>query len=61
MRSFILIRTAVVAASLIAGLGSVGTALADSMPASQVHAQQPSNTSPYDSPDFIVSPSDING
>ena len=61
MRSFNLIRTAVVATSLIAGLGNVGTALAATMSAPQLEVQQPSNASPYDSPDFIVPPSDING
>jgi hypothetical protein len=61
MRSFNLIRTAVVAASLIAALGNVGTALADTMSAPQLQVQQPSNASPYDSPDFVVDKTDING
>jgi hypothetical protein len=62
MRSFNLIRTAIVAASLIAGLGNIGAAFADTMPAPQAQLQlQPSNTSPYDSPDFVVPQNDING
>jgi hypothetical protein len=62
MRSFNLVRTAVVAALLTASVGSIGTAFANSantQPSSQQQAQQPSNTGPYDSPDFVVPPADI--
>jgi hypothetical protein len=104
MRSFNLFRTAVVAASLIASLGNVGTALADTMSAPQDQVQQPmsavatnfsgippmpgqedyvpsgpatqkltqfpadppvqmhrndAQTGPYDSPDFVVPPYEI--
>jgi hypothetical protein len=53
MRRFTLVRTAVLAASLIANINSIGVAFASSANA------QLSNTSPYDSPDFVVPPADI--
>jgi hypothetical protein len=53
MRRFTLIRTAVLAASLIANISSIDVAFANTANA------QPSNTSPYDSPDFVVPPADI--
>ena len=62
MRSFDFLRSAVLAASMITTLGSVGTAFADTMqPHAAQQAQQPSNTSPYDSPDFVVPENNING
>ena len=66
MRNFNLLRTTVLAASLIASMGSIGTAFANSptpQQSSQQQAQQlvqqPANTGPYDSPDFVVPPSEI--
>jgi hypothetical protein len=62
MRSFDFLRSAVLAASLIAALGSVGTAFANPMQTNDgQQAQQPSYTSPYDSPDFVVPENNING
>jgi hypothetical protein len=68
MRNFNLLRTAALAALLIASVNGIGTAFADSanqrqssQNQSQQQSQQPANTGPYDSPDFIVPPSDING
>jgi hypothetical protein len=57
---------AVLAASLIASASSIGPAFANSANTQQwsqqtvqQQAQQPSNTGPYDSPDFVVPPVDI--
>jgi uncharacterized protein HemX len=68
MRNFNLLRTAALAALLIANVSGIGTAFADSgnqrqssQNQMQQQSQQPANTGPYDSPDFIVPPSDING
>ena len=62
MRSFVFLRSAVLAASLIATLGSVGTAIANPMQTNEAQqVRQPSNTSPYDSPDFVVPENDLNG
>jgi hypothetical protein len=58
MRSFNLTRTAILAASLIASVGSIGTAFASSANTQQ-SSQQPANTGPYDSPDFVVPPANI--
>ena len=51
------------ALSLLANLGSVGTAFASTADAPQAapRVQQPSNASPYDSPDFVVPESNIFG
>lgn len=55
------IRSAVLAVSLTATLGTVGTAFADTMPTQNDHQQmqQPSNASPYDSSDFTLDNSNI--
>lgn len=58
MSSFNLIRTAIAAASLIASLGSVGTAFAAPMQA-QPPVHQASSASPYDSPNFVLDESNI--
>jgi hypothetical protein len=59
MRSFNLIRTGIIAASLIASFGGMGTAFATPMQAQQP-MQQASKASPYDSPTFTVDGSNIN-
>jgi hypothetical protein len=62
MRRFNLVRTAVLAASLAVNVSSIGTAFAhsaNSQQSSQQRTQQPANTGPYDSPDFVVPPADI--
>jgi hypothetical protein len=62
MRSFDFLRSAVLAASLVATLGSVGTAFAGTIQAHEAQQTQPrANTSPYDSPNFVVPENDING
>ena len=62
MHGFDFLRSAVLAASLIATLGSVETAFANPMQTNEgQQAQEPSNTSPYDSPDFVVPENNING
>ena len=62
MYSLDLLRSAVLAASLIATLGSVGTAFANTMrPHEAQQPQHSSNASPYDSPDFVVPENDLNG
>jgi hypothetical protein len=60
------LRTAMFAVSLVAAMGSISAAFADSSnaPANQQQPQmqqqqQTSNTGPYDSPDFVVQPSNV--
>ncbi|HEX8828804.1 MAG TPA: hypothetical protein VF778_11875, partial [Xanthobacteraceae bacterium] len=57
MRISSILRTATLALSLVAAMGATGTAFA----ASRVQQQEAtySNSSPYDSPDFVVAPTDI--
>ncbi len=60
MRCFNILRTTALAASLIAPLGNVATAFADTT--QPTHAQQfqrPSYGSPYDSPDFVIDEANI--
>jgi hypothetical protein len=62
MRSFNLVRIAVLAASLAVNVSNIGIAFADSAnqgQSSQRQTQQPSNTGPYDSPDFVVPPANV--
>lgn len=61
MRSFNFVRSAVLAASLIATLGTVGTAFADTMPTphEQQQMQQSSQASPYDNSNFVLDDSNI--
>ena len=62
MRRFDFLRSAVLAASLVATLGGAGTAFAGTMQTHEAQQPQPrANTSPYDSPNFVVPESDING
>ena len=60
MRRFNVLRTAALAVSLIAPLGSAGAAFADTVQTAQAHQfQQPSYGSPYDSPDFVIDEANI--
>ena len=62
MRSFSFLRSAVLAASLIAASGTAGTAFANTMQTDGgQQAHQPSNASPYDGPAFVVPENDLNG
>ncbi len=61
MHGFDFLRSVVLAASLIATLGSVETAFANTVQPHEAQAQQSSNTSPYDSPNFVVPENDLNG
>jgi hypothetical protein len=57
MRYVNILRTAALAASLLAPLGNVGTAFADTTQTQQF--QRPSNGSPYDSPNFVIDEANI--
>lgn len=61
MHRFNFIRSAVLAASLAATFGTIGIALADTMPTQhdQQQMQQSSKASPYDSSDFVLDNSNI--
>ena len=60
MRRFNFLRTAVLAVSLIAPLGTIGTAFADTTQTAQAQQlQRPSYGSPYDSPDFVIDEANI--
>lgn len=61
MHRFKSIRSAALAISLTATLGTVGTAFADTLPTQhdQQEMQQPSQASPYDSSDFTLDDSNI--
>ena len=56
------LRTAIIAASLAATFGTVGSAFADTMSTRQTQqqVQQPSYASPYDGPNFVLDNSKIN-
>ena len=55
MRISSILRAATVALTLVTAMGAVSTAFA----ASRVQQQQAGNTGPYDSPDFVVPPTNI--
>jgi hypothetical protein len=57
MRISSLLRTATLALSLTAAMGSMTAAFADSANAAQ--QQQAANASPYDSPDFVLQNNNI--
>ena len=60
MRRFDFLRTAALAASLIAPLGSAGAAFADTTQTAQAQQlQRPSYGSPYDSPNFVIDEANI--
>ena len=56
MRIFSILRTATVALTLVAAFGTVSSS---AFAASRFQAQQATNASPYDSPDFVVPPTNI--
>lgn len=66
MRSLNFVRTAVLAASLATFVSSIVPAFANDANSQQApqqqtmqQMQQPSNSGPYDSPDFVLPPSEI--
>lgn len=63
MRSLNLVRTAVLAASLATFVSSIAPAFANGANTQQASqqqtTQQSANSGPYDSPDFVLPPSEI--
>lgn len=55
MRISSILRAATVALTLVTAMGAVGNAFA----ATRVQSQQAGNTGVYDSPDFVVPPTNI--
>lgn len=59
MRISSMLRTATLAVSMIAAMGGMSAAFADSSNAAATQQQQTANTGPYDSPDFVVPATNI--